>query len=225
FTYTLRDAGLDDVANNADDLTGTGTVTINVNTPKVWYVDDSYAGVNGVSDGTALRPFTSLATLSTGGAADALDGANDIIYIKGTGTNYTSGIVLEAGQQLIGSGVALVVGGQTLAAAGTAPTITNGSGAGITLATDNTLRGFTVGNTSTVDIQDGNSTVGTLNISNVSLLGTGQALDVDQGGTLNVSLDAVTSTSSTGQGIQLLGLGGTFAVAGAVNISGNTGGP
>ena len=40
FTYTLRDAGLDDVASNADDLTGTGTVTIDVNAPKVWYVDN-----------------------------------------------------------------------------------------------------------------------------------------------------------------------------------------
>ena len=89
FTYTLRDAGLDDVAGNADDLTGTGTVTINVNAPKVWYVDNSYAGANGASDGTALRPFTSLNALNggtgDGSANDDVDGANDLIYVKGAG--------------------------------------------------------------------------------------------------------------------------------------------
>lgn len=39
FTYTLRDTGLDGTAGNADDLTGTGTVSINVG-PSVWFIDN-----------------------------------------------------------------------------------------------------------------------------------------------------------------------------------------
>ena len=220
FTYTLSDDGLDDAAGNADDLTGAGTVTITVNAPKIWYVDNPMPARTAPPTAPHCDPSLARQPLDRRFRRRLSMARTTSSMSRAAAPTYTSGIVLEAGQQLIGSGVALVVGGQTLAAAGTAPTITNASGAGITLATDNTLQGFTVGNTSTVDIQDGGGTVGTLNISNVALTGTGQALDIDQGGTLNVSLDAITSTSSTAQGIQLMGLGGTFSVAGALNLSG-----
>src|SRR5262249_11322143 len=154
------------IAGNADDLTGTGTVTITV-ANQVWYVDNSYAGANGASDGTSLRPFTSLADLS---GASGPDSTGDIIYVATGNAAYTGGIVLLDGQTLVGAGSALVVNGVTLAAAGTDPVITNAAGNGVTLASGNTLMGFTVGNTTGFDIANvtGNS-VGTLSISNVDL--------------------------------------------------------
>src|SRR5262245_60825854 len=74
FTYTIRDDGIDSIAGNGDDLTGTGTVTINV-ANKVWYVDNS--GANG--DGRSNTPFNSLAAVS---GATGPDAAGDIIFVR-----------------------------------------------------------------------------------------------------------------------------------------------
>ena len=129
FTYTLR--------NSVDStLQDTGTVTITVNAPKVWYVDNS--GANG--DGRSTSPFNTLA-----GAA-AVDAAGDIIYIFTGSGNYTGGITLLNNEQVIGNGVALVVNAITLRAAGSRPTVVNGAGNGMTLADGNTLSGFNFGN-------------------------------------------------------------------------------
>src|SRR5204863_4853349 len=70
------------------------------------------------------------------------DSPGDILFVY-AGT-YSGGIVLEANQQLIGQGVALVVGGHTLVTAGTRPSIGNAGGAGVTLASGNTIRGLDV---------------------------------------------------------------------------------
>jgi len=61
FTYTLRDTGLDAVAGNADDLSGTGTVSITVG-PSVWFIDNNAAGSTNV--GTQANPFTSIAAFN-----------------------------------------------------------------------------------------------------------------------------------------------------------------
>ena len=70
-------------------------------------------------------------------------------------------------------------------------------------------------NATAVGIADGGGTVGTLTISNVGVgVGSnlGSAVDIDQGGTLNVSLELVTS-SGAARGVDLgttTGVGGTF---------------
>lgn len=160
FTYTVTDGS----------LTDTGTVTITVS-GKVWYVN-SAAVTNG--DGRSSSPFNTLsaATVNGAGGSGDVDAVNDVIYVFSSATNYTGGIVLEAGQRLVGGGVALVVGGDTLRAAGSAPTLVNSGGNAITLANVNTIDGLNIGTTSGNGIRgDGitSVTVGSgVSISNVS---------------------------------------------------------
>ena len=214
FTYTIADKGFDGIAGNADDLSSVGTVTITVGAQKVWYVDNSYTGVNGASDGRSTRPFTSITATNLngpGGVGD-VDGAGDIIYIhNGTGSAYTGGIALEGNQTLHGQGEILQVGGFTLNAAGTAPKLTNVGGTVVALSNAasnvNTIKGLTIGD-SNIDISG--SSFGTLNITNtVSLNGTGKALDLTTG-TISATLADLTVTSSATEGIKLTGVNGTL---------------
>jgi hypothetical protein len=217
FTYTLRDAGLDGIWGNADDLTSVGLVTITVS-QTVWFVDaNAAAGGNG----TSISPFNSLNPLTTGGSHDAFDDASDIIYLKGS---VTGSIVLEADQQLIGAGASFTMGALTVSDTGT-QAVLNHSGVGVQLATGNTIKGLDIVGTAggAVGIADGGATVGTLTVSDVGISGQGQIIDVDQGGTLNVTLNSAASTGSTGINggvIDLTGVGGTFAVSGATTING-----
>jgi hypothetical protein len=205
FTYTIR--------NSADaTLTDTATVTITVNAPRVWYVDNS--GANG--DGRSTSPFNTLA-----GAA-AVDGIGDIIYIFTGGGNYTGGITLLNNEQVIGNGVALVVNTITLRAAGARPTVVNGAGNGITLASANTLSGFNFGACTGFAIQG--TSVGTLTVANMLINNTsGGALDLTGVGNpiVSVVLDSTTSTGGT-KNVNLAGLAGTVTLAGGA-LSGASG--
>ena len=238
FTYTIRDVGLDNTANTADDLTSTATVTITFaeqspggNSHRVWYVDSAAAGGG---DGTSARPFNTLdvSQINGPGGAGDIDSTGEFIYVKGI---HTANFVLEAGQDLVGGGNALVVGGVTLANAGSQATLRH-SGTGVTLSTDNTIVGLNIDGTAqgATGISDGGGTVGTLNISNVGInvdatvLGhnQGQILDIDQGGTVNISLNRMTAVSSTGANggvVQLTGVEGSFTVTGATQIIGSHG--
>jgi hypothetical protein len=62
--------------------------------------------------------------------------------------------------------------------------------------------------------------VGSLTISDVGTSGGGQIVDIDQGGTLNVTLNSAGSTGSAGGAIDLNGVGGSFTVSGATTITG-----
>jgi hypothetical protein len=216
FQYTVTDEdGLASVS--------TGIVSFTVTDP-VWYVDASYTGVNGASDGSYLKPFTTLANLSTGGSADALDNADDTIFVYNSGA-YTTGIVLETGQKLFGDGHAFSVNGLTIGANASNTTIGH-AGIGVTLATNNVIMGVTLNGTANgaVGIEDGGAGVGTLTVDETSITGLGKAVDIDQGGTLNVDLDQLSSASSTTEGIHLQGVTGTFAAAtGIIQTSTGTG--
>lgn len=215
FTYTIRDDGIDSIAGNADDLTGTGKVTINV-ANKVWYVNNTAAAGG---DGRSNTPFDSLADVT---GATGPDAAGDAIFVHTGGANYTGGITLLNNQTLWGQGDALVVGGFTLQSAATAPTIVNGAGNDVTLASGNTLRGLTLGTASGSAISG--TSFGTLNVSNVTINSTGQALALDTGafgagaaftstsagGATDVSLTSVTGSVNLGTGT----LGGSFIVNG-----------
>ncbi|MFN7562530.1 MAG: beta strand repeat-containing protein, partial [Prosthecobacter sp.] len=224
FTYTLRDDGTDSTAGNADDLTGIGTVVINVieadtvasGTQKVWYIDSSYAGANGTENGTSARPFNALSDVT---GATGPDVAGDTLFVA-FDTPYTGGITLLNDQTLWGEGAALVLNGITLVALNDNPVITNAVGAGITLATNNTIRGMAVGNTSTVDILG--TAVGNLTISDTICNGTGGIITVSTSGVLNVAI-AEASTSSAASGISLTGCSGTFTAGAVGSISGVTG--
>lgn len=212
FSYKISDDGTDSTAGNADDLSDTGTVTLNV-ANRVWYVN---AAAGTVGDGRSTSPFDSLADVTGATGADVV---GDIIYLHPG--NYTGGITLLDNQTLWGANEALVVGGNTLKTAGVDPVISNGSGSGVTLASGNTLKGFTVEDTTAFDIASAASTVGTLTVSNVILSGKGGFVSVTNGGTLNVVLDSATTTEAT-QAVNLVSASGNFTIS-AGAISGVTG--
>ena len=83
-------------------LTGTGTVTITVGGPKIWYVDNAYAGAT--SDGRSNTPFKSLSAVSGASGPDAI---GDVIHVRTGSGAYAGGIALQNNQALVGEGVAL----------------------------------------------------------------------------------------------------------------------
>lgn len=214
FTYTIRDDGIDGIAGNADDLVSVATVTINIGAQKVWYVDNTFVGV---SDGTSTNPFASLAEVT---GATGPDAAGDIIFLHSGSGSYTGGVTLLAEQTLWGANETLIVGGFTLQTAGADPVIENAVGNGVTLATNNTLRGLTIGNTTTGDIVG--TAVGNLTISNVISNGTGPIITISTSGVLDVVLDSASTTSSSTTGIVLTGVTGSFTSS-AGSISGVNG--
>ncbi len=162
FSYTIRDDGIDGIAGNADDLTSTATATITVS-DQVWYVDAT-SGSDTTGTGTSTKPFATVTKAAT------VDGASDYIYVKGSATGT---ITMEQGEHLIGTGSALVVGGNTLAAAGTRSTITGSSGYTVTLAGGDT---------------------GNNEISGINVVATGFAVN---GGILGTSFGTLTVNNAT----------------------------
>jgi hypothetical protein len=128
----------------SDGTTASAPITFTVNfAGEVWYVAD---GAPLPRDGTAARPFDTLA------AALAVATTNDAIHIRrapGDGT-LTAGVTLQAGQKLLGEGVALTsasVGapaGDTLFAAGTEPVLTASGTDVVTLANTTEIAGLSI---------------------------------------------------------------------------------
>lgn len=223
-TVVTNDQGF---TGNGGPLSDSDTVHIGV-VPQVWFIDNTNSGP-GNGAGTAADPFHSIAAFN----ASAGPGVNDFIVLRtGTGTYSGDGINLKDGQQLYGAGETLQFTNPvtseviTVANAGARPTInvTTNLDQGIDLAANNTVKGVNIttgaGTTGLDDGQgaSGNS-VGNLTVERVTISGAGQAVDIDQGGALNVSLEAIGSSGGA-QGIQLAGgLTGNFAVTGNLNIT------
>jgi VCBS repeat-containing protein len=205
FNYTVTDG---------DGLTGTGKVSISVGAV-VWYLDVTN---NGATDGSDAHPFKTFSQVT---GANGPDVAGDIFFVKNTGT-YDGNMTLLNNQQLYGSGATLTVNGVTINTASTNTTIgtTTAATNSITLGSGNTVKGFTITNTTGAKIFG--SAFGTLTLSNVTLSGSGQALDLTNG-TLAATFDNIASTSSasTKPGINLNTVGGSLVVSGATNISGS----
>jgi hypothetical protein len=210
----------------------TGVINFAI-TDVVWYVDNTYTGANGTADGSYMKPFTSLVPLDNGAVNDA-PGETIFVY-HNSATNYSSGITLQAGQKLIGDGVAfnannIAIGG-TLRTGGsdvaTNAVISLNSGTVVKLSTDNTVKGVTLDSNgaAAIGMADGGGSVttaaGTLLVSNVTFTGAGQAIKIDAGGNLNMTIDSLTSTASAGEGVHLAGTAssGTGLLTGTVNIT------
>ncbi len=225
FTYTLTDSNPVGAPVPSSDM---ATVTITVSN-LIWFVDNSAAA----GDGRLSSPFNSLTAFNGGSAT-----AGDVVYLEHTGTDYTGGIVLQAGERLYGEGhsggvnlsavlpFALPIHSKTLPTltAANRPTITNGGGIGITLATNNQIRGLNVGATTGAKISGtnfGTLRAGDTTTPDVSLFGNGQALNLTNGSFDVLSkFISVTTTSSTVQGILISQVGGTVAF-GSTTVSGN----
>ncbi|MEJ7861051.1 MAG: carboxypeptidase regulatory-like domain-containing protein [Pyrinomonadaceae bacterium] len=222
FTYTLA---------NGTGLTDTGLVTINVS-GMIWFVNNNAGACSASCDGRLSNPFTSLATFNT---ANALSGGlnpdnNDNIFLYESATAYAGVLTLRAGQRLIGqdatASLNAITGITTPAFSAALPGTNSGnstfvtitsSGNGINLASGNTLRGFTVGNTTGAKLNAaasvGTLTIGAAGAADVTLNGTGQALNLTGGGSLAANFASISSASSAAAGITLTGLGGNLTSA------------
>jgi hypothetical protein len=186
FTYTITDAG---------GLTGTGVVTFAI-AGLVWFIDrDAAPG----GSGTQASPFDEIADVNGAGGAGDPDAPNHLIYLhdRAAAFDYVLGLELEPGQQLVGSGVPLVVGATTVLPATTPPTVHHTGGNAIALAAGASVSGLNV-----------------VAANDAAIFGTGAL------GTASVSNVAVT-TSGTGAGLMLLNHAGSVAFAGSVGGSGS----
>jgi uncharacterized repeat protein (TIGR01451 family) len=184
-----------------------GMVSFTINN-FVWFVDNS---VGGPGSGTQADPFNDFSQLDGGGDVDA---PGDTIFVfEGTGTTagltVNNGLPLEDNQMLIGEGAGLASAGIS---AGNRPTT-----GGISLAQGNTIRGLDINSTSGAGLSGLN--FGTATISEVAITADGDAgIDLD-GGTGTFTFDSLSSSNSSGKGINLDGVGGTLSVTGSTTIT------
>ena len=234
--FTVSDAALEGLAegeiriqtyeveiDDGNGGTATQTVTITITgagvgagPQTVWYIDNTAVGSANL--GTQADPYTSIAAFNAAQGTVGGPQVNHTVHLlAGTGTGIyaeADGINLLNGQILVGDANGSV-----------RPTITATAGDGINVAQNNNVSGIDIGDTSGADIADSGGTVGNLTISDVGSSGTGRIVDIDQGGTLNVTLNSAESLGSTGGAIDLNGVGGSFTVTGATTITGvHTGG-
>ena len=179
---------------SSNGVAATATITFTV-ANMVWFVNNTYAGANGASDGRSHRPYTDVAS------AEAASAINQIIYVHTGAGNTTGNALLKSGQTLRGAGSALNVGALSIAA-GTKPTLTGM----ITLANTVTVDGFDMSTGATTAIISSGATSVTVGVGNITTTG---------------AVNAVTLTNTTGS---VTIAGGTLTGgAGAVfNVSGGT---
>ncbi|MEM9291943.1 MAG: tandem-95 repeat protein [Acidobacteriota bacterium] len=158
----------------------------------VWYVDNQNDAQNPAGgDGRSTDPFDALTNAETPSLA------NHIIYVfegDGSDTNHDVGFALGAGESLLGEGVDLVVGLETLfsGSAANRPAIGHGAGGGVTVtnADGAQIRGLEIsGTTHAVQV---NASVGTSTVTvadNVLTGGTSHALEAVTSGTATLNLD------------------------------------
>jgi hypothetical protein len=118
FSYTLTDG---------NGITNTAVVTINLS-DVVWYVNNTYAGANGASDGRSHRPFTTV------DAAETASSSGHYLFVHQGSGSTTGAAVLKSNQTLWGQGTTFTLHGLTITATGK-PTLTGT----ITLATNATV--------------------------------------------------------------------------------------
>jgi|GEM_PF-6294277 len=177
----------------------------------IWFVDNAASG----SEGRQSSPF---ATLAAAVAESAIDGW--AIYLASGSASYVGGVTLPADQLLIGAsqaaGLETLTGlvapqDSVLPAAGTAPQIVNGSGSALVLGSDNALHGLAIGNTSDFGIRGSNFV--TLTVADVSIGGTGPALQLINGSVLGSGFTSVSATSGV-RNVDLLQVDGSLELGG-----------
>ena len=222
----------------------TGTVTIVVSN-MVWYVQNNATGAH---DGRSGSPFSTLASAESASGS----GPGDFIYVfKGDGTSagQDAGITLKANQTLLSDKYDLVVGDHTLINGTPAdrPAIGNSAGAGVTLASVDTVKGFDITGTGagasaiaggsgdasgTIadDVLHGadgaggltlNATSGTWTVSDLNATATGAAaFDANAAGTVNFTA----TNSLTGTGASAFRNAGATTYSGTISTTSSTGG-
>src|SRR5688572_8960943 len=205
FTYTLSDG-----EGNTD--TATASITVS---GMIWFINNNSASCLTLAAGCGrlTNPFSTLAAFAAlNNGTGNNPAANDNIFVYESATAYIGPLTLLNGQKFIGqdatatlssiSGVTPPAGSDPLPATNSGnATIVNvtSAGIGITVAQNNTLRGFTGGNAGT-DISG--TGFGTLTILDVTLNGSGQVLSLTNG-TLAATFGSISSTDSGANAINL----------------------
>ena len=147
--------------------------------------------------GTFESPFCSTAL-----AEAAAPGGNILIYVyegDGTVANYNTGFVMKPGQTLQGSGTPFNFFGVNIPAQTSGnPVLTNAACHGITVASNTTVRGFTVQNASSSGIFGG--TVGNVLIDNNTVIGSAvHGIEIaDLNGDLTIDSNIVDASTQNG---------------------------
>lgn len=211
----------DSFAYNLNDGDGGGDIgVVTIETAGcVWYVNNNATG----NAGTSNAPFDTLAQAETSSAA------NDTIYVydgDNTSVGYSDGIDLKNGQRLLGEVADLQVGADLLASgsAGLVPTLAASGADVVTLASGNTVQGFTIdpagaGGGVAGGVGDVSGTITNVQITDTGTAGTQPGLELDgTSGTFNVS-DLQVSTSGA-IGIRTNNAGTvSFAAAGTISVT------
>jgi hypothetical protein len=226
FTYTLTDNA--NVTTAASNRTATVSITVN---GMIWFINNNAPSCLTLAAGCGrlTNPFSTLAAFAAlNNGTGNNPAANDNIFVYESATDYVGPVTLLSGQKFIGqdatatlssiTGITPPVGSDALPPPNPTGAIVNITGNGITVGSNNTLRGFTGGN-STSDING--TGFGTLNVSEVTLNGTGNALNLSTG-TLNGSFASISSASSATTGISLTSVAGS-TTSGATTVTNSTG--
>ena len=215
FTYTLTNS---EGSNNA-------TVSITVS-GMIWFVN---AAATCPCDGRLTNPFVDLTGAGSFDAVAADDPGDNIFMYSGA---YTGGLTLLNTQRLIGQGAGASLASITgitspphsdplPATGGARPTVANAAGSNIILGAGNYLRGFDIGNSAAAGSGISGTAFGTLTVTELAISGTGRALDLDNG-TLAATIDSISSSNSTTNGVTLNNVGGSFSVTGTTTVTNAT---
>lgn len=181
----------------------TQTAPINVS-GRVWFAKDNASA----GDGRQGTPFNTLSALQT-----AAQTGETMYLFRGSGS-ISGGLTLKNNQTLIGEGSALTYNATTILPAGASPSlVNNAAGAGLTLASGNTIKGLSVTGTSAGIT---GSSFGTLSADlDTVTASAGNALSLSSG-TVSGTIKTVnaTNTAANGFGVNLVGVGGTLSVTG-----------
>ncbi|HEX3735342.1 MAG TPA: cadherin domain-containing protein, partial [Solirubrobacterales bacterium] len=210
------------------EATTVGTVTIEIENIRVWYVN---GGAASEGDGRSATPFKSFSELNaTSGLGDA-DGSGDYLFIEDSGT-YSGGLPLEANEKLVGAPQGLSVPGHPgiVAPSGTNPTISNAGGDAITLANGSEVQRVDAKSASGAGIRGTGVTTATVG-SNTTISGNGGSAvslsgaaggEISIGSTIENQTGAVVSVANRNSGTVAL-TGPITSSNGGVVASSNTG--
>jgi VCBS repeat-containing protein len=194
FNFTVCDNG---EGTPASQCSATATASFDIAGPVIWFVN-SAAATNG--SGTLASPFNNLA------AADAVDAANQGIFLYSSATSYTGALTLNSGEKLVGQGTTGTTFDTLFGINPPANTIarpTLGSGTStltgtVTLASGSTVTGVAISGASGAGIAGTNTGGSTINQVTISGANGGVALTGAAAGTFSFTNLAITTTGGTG---------------------------
>jgi methionine-rich copper-binding protein CopC len=217
FTYTIS---------NASGTSNTATVSLTVG-GMIWFINAAGGAGSGRLD-NPMNAVSSFQAINNGTGNNPAAGDN--IFIYQNASSYTGPITLLSNQKLIGqdatASLATIAGvtpppdsfplpAMDLNAPATTLDRSSAASNAVNLcaascgASTNTIRGLTITTGSSTSKGISGSSFGTLNASDLTISGSGPAVDLSTG-TVSVTINSLSSNGSGAEGIRLDNLAGTF---------------